>query len=464
MGLRLLLAVWLGKLAVRFSRALGGGGSTMPGRVALIVDPLTIRKLAHQCRRGAILVTGTNGKTTTSKMVSDILRRARYRVVHNRSGANLIYGVAAAFVQAANLLGRIRADYALVEVDEGTVRRVVDQLPLKAVLVTNFFRDQLDRFGELDHTVQLVSEGLSRAPYDVLIALNADDPLVAGLGPGRPQRILYYGIEDSRYASPTSEQSREIKPCQSCGATLKYDGFFYAHLGRYRCPHCGQTRPAPTVSVQSVTLRGVEGSDLSIGTDAGVFKVTITFPGLYNIYNALAAAAVTHGLGIPDRTVAAGLSTSAGSFGRMEVIRVAGKRVLLALVKNPAGIDAVIRTVLEDPHARHMVIAINDRFADGTDVSWLWDGDFERLAASGNPPESIITSGLRAADMAVRLKYAGYPSRRITIKNNLDDALQEGLARVEPGETLYFLPTYTAMLEVREAIRRRGYARHFWRV
>ncbi len=464
MDLRLLFAIWCGKLTVRLSRAMGGGGSTVPGRVALAIDPLVIRKLAYQCRRGAILVTGTNGKTTTSKMVSDILRRARYRVVHNRSGANLIYGVAAAFVQAANVFGRIRADYALVEVDEGTVRKVVDQLPLKAVLVTNFFRDQLDRFGELDHTVQLVSEGLSRAPYDALIALNADDPLVAGLGPGRPQRILYYGIEDSHYASPISEQSREIKPCQACGATLKYDSFFYAHLGRYRCPSCGQTRPTPTVSVQQVALRGVEGSDMILRTDTGDFKVNITFPGLYNVYNALAAAAVTHGLGIPDHTVATGLAKSAGSFGRMEVIRVDGKRVLLALVKNPAGIDAVIRTVLEDRRARHMVIAINDKFADGTDISWLWDGDFERLSASDHPPESVITSGIRAADMAVRLKYSGYPARRITIKNSLDDALQEGLARIDHGETLYFLPTYTAMLEVREIIRRRGYTRHFWRV
>jgi UDP-N-acetylmuramyl tripeptide synthase len=472
---RLIAAVWVGKLAMAASRVTGRGGSALPGRLALAIDPAVIRKLARDCRAGAVVVTGTNGKTTTAKMIAEILRVAGHRVAHNRSGANLASGVAAALVEAAGGAGRVCADIILAEVDEATVPAVIPDLPVRVAVVTNFLRDQLDRYGELDHTVRLVARGLARLPAGATLVLNADDPLVAGLADlagggsggasgaasgkagggsggasgaagGGVRRIVFFGLEDPRHATLVQERSKE------------------AHLGRNHCPHRGRDRPRPDVAAVAVGLRGADGSDITVTTPNGAFSTGIAPPGLYNVYNALAASAAAHALGLPEAVIAGGLAAADSSFGRMEAIEVGGgRRLRIALVKNPAGLDAVLGTVIADPCARHLIIAINDRHADGTDVSWLWDGDFERLAQADTPPE-IITSGRRAADMAVRLKYAGCPPGRITVRPRLDEAIGEGLARVREGETLYLLPTYTAMLEARDLMRRRGYARHFWQV
>ncbi|MGE5483949.1 MAG: MurT ligase domain-containing protein [Ignavibacteriales bacterium] len=461
MDIRGLLAIWMAKTATLASRAMGRGGSTFPGRVARIIDPLVLRKMAAQARAGNILITGTNGKTTTSRMISAVCRRAGLRVTSNRTGANLIYGVISAFVQSCDVLGRLRSDLGVIEVDEATMPAAAAELRPRGVVVTNFFRDQLDRFGELATTVLLVKRGLDVVPSgDSFVALNSDDPLAASLGRALGIGVTYFGIEDRSVFAGGLIQAADVKNCLDCDSPYEYDGVFYAHLGIYRCPSCGASRPAPDVALTGCSSHGT-GSSLRIRAPAGEFTVVLPVPGIYNAYNALAATACCLAMGLSVEQIRAGLETYAGSFGRMESIEIGGKRVLMALVKNPAGFNEVIRTVVEGPGDKHLVICINDNYADGTDVSWLWDVDFERLAGPCGV-QSVVTSGIRAEDMAVRLKYAGVDPVRLTIDNDLKKALQAGLSRAPEGGTLYILPTYTAMLDMRRIIHDMGHAKMFW--
>ncbi|MHB0886124.1 MAG: MurT ligase domain-containing protein [Bacillota bacterium] len=462
MGLRKLLAIWIGKLAVPLSRAFGRGGSTFPGSLARRVAPGILSALGAQLPRGVILVTGTNGKTTTARMIAAVLRAAGLRVVHNRSGANLITGVTAAFIDATGWRGRLGADIGLVECDEAAVPRAVGELPVRVMLVTNFFRDQLDRFGELAHPVELVRSGAARLGHDARLLLDADDPLVAGIGRSVKRPVTYYGLEDGRHGVREMAQSREAKHCLACGEPYEYSRYYYAHLGHYRCPKCGQQRPAPDIAATRVDLIDASGLELAIRSPKGDFAVRAALPGLYNAYNVLAATAAGLVAGVEPEAIAAGLAQVASSFGRMEPISVSGRRIIIALVKNPVGFNEVVRTILGDPDPIRLIVGINDNYADGTDISWLWDVDFERLAAAGDGVDFIVSSGIRAEDMAVRLKYAGVDSNKITVEDDLAAALAGALRGTAPGQNLYILPTYTAMLEVRRVIANMGYARPFW--
>lgn len=462
MGLRKILAIWTAKLAIGVSHLFGRGGSTFPGRLARRLAPGLLPVLAGQLPRGVVLITGTNGKTTTARMISGLLGAAGLRVVHNRSGANLITGVTAAFIAAADWRGRLAADIGLVECDEATVPKAVSELSVRVLVVTNFFRDQLDRFGELAHAVELVRSGAARLGPDAKLILNADDPQVASIGREVGLPAVYYGLEDGRHGTKEMVQSREAKHCLNCGEPYVYGHYFYAHLGQYRCPKCGQERPRPDVAATHVELLEARGVELAIRSPEADFTVRVALPGLYNAYNALAATTAGLAVGVEPEAIRRGLAGVVSSFGRMEPIDVGGRRVLIALVKNPAGFNEVVRTVLGDPDPKPLVIAINDNYADGTDVSWLWDVDFEQLATAGDGIDFIVTSGLRAEDMAVRLKYAGVETNKITVEDDLAAALGLALKRVGAGQTLYVLPTYTAMLGVRRVIAKMGYARHFW--
>jgi len=460
--LRLFVALVVGKLVVHLSRLSGRGGTTLPGRVARIIEPSILRRLARQCGAGRVVVSGTNGKTTTTSMLAAVLRAAGQDPVHNRTGANLISGVTASFLGRADLRGRVRAPWSLSEVDEATMPAAVSELQPRAALVTNVFRDQLDRYGEVEHTAALIRRGLERLPADALALLNADDPLVAWLGEGLKARVLYYGLEVDGRAAAAAYQPADVRNCLRCGAPYQYDVHYYAHLGRYRCPSCGWGRPAPDVAVTGLKRGGTQGSLLQVTSPFGTASLRLGLPGLYNVYNALAAAAATLALGFSPETVAAGLGDYATAFGRMETMHIEGRHVFMALIKNPAGCNEVLYTLLEDEGPKPLVIAINDNFADGVDVSWLWDADFEALAAAQGDIPFAVTSGLRAEDMAVRLKYAGFDPRRVSVERDLGGALKAALSRVPAGGTLYVLPTYTAMLEMRETVGRRGLVHHFW--
>lgn len=466
LDLRARLAVAAGSLAGGLSRLLGRGGSTLPGEVARRLDPAVLAKLARRHPRGNVLVTGTNGKTTTARLLANVLGAAGWRIAHNRSGANLVWGVTTAFLQAVGV-GRPR-DLGLAEVDEGNVPRVAEEIRPRAVVVTNFFRDQLDRYGELQHTVDLVRRGLLAMDAGGVAVLNADDPLVAALGEGLDRGVVYYGIDAAAGPGDAgAAQAADARHCVSCGRPYAYTVTRYAHLGDYRCPACGRGRPRPDVTVTEIEA-GEGGQHLRIATPAGEAWVNLPLPGLYNAYNAAAAAAAAFVLGVPLATVTQGLETAVASFGRMEVLSVGGRELVIALVKNPAGFNQVLETLLADRGGqKRLLIAINDLKADGTDVSWLWDVDFERLAARADEFAFLGTAGIRAEEMALRLKYAGVPAARLAAGEDaparpLGEALAAALAATPEGGRLWFLPTYTALMEARRALHRQGAARPFW--
>lgn len=446
------LAIIAGKLSARAIRALGAGlGSNLPGRLARRLSPGVLAKLATQCRSGIIAVSGTNGKSTTSGFLYSILRSAGFKTVHNRQGANLVTGITASIVEAASIDGKLDADYCLFEVDEASLPVVAAEVPLTAVVVTNLFRDQLDRFGELDTTAQLITKGILQHKSPAI--LNADDPNVAQLAPGC-QRI-FYGIQslapNHQHSSPGG--TMELSYCSQCGGEFSYDLIFYGQLGHYRCSSCQCSRPVPGISAEDVKVEH-SSSQFTLRIDGSPFKVHLSLPGLFNVYNALAAAALASWLGIAGVTIVQGLKTYMTLFGRSERLVIAGKSILIQLIKNPAGASQVVNAVAADKRGR-VLIAINDNLADGRDISWLWDAEFELLAGRNQP---IMVSGLRAQDMAVRLKYAGIPSERIVVRPQLDKALKEIVELAGPDETVWLLPTYTCLLELQKILKSMGHS------
>lgn len=483
--MRNLLAICAAKATMRVSRRLGHGGSSLPGLVALKIQPSILRRLADGLRRGTVIITGTNGKTTTARLLSTILQDAGYRLVRNHSGANLLSGLASAFLEASRG-GVVDADVALMEVDEATVPEAVQELRPLGLVVTNFFRDQLDRYGELDTTVALVGQGVDAMQGRGFVALNADDPLVASLGRGRDWHVTYYGVEDPACGTKTTTQTREQNHCLVCGRPLDYEVFYYGHLGRYGCPAGDFARPFPAVRATSVKLGGARGATFTLSAPGReAVPVEMPVPGLYNVYNGLAAISAALEIAVPLEKAAAAIGRAQASFGRMERIGIEGREALLALVKNPTGFNQVLRTIMEETlpggaveevpgqgqrpgpsqgPGRPFLMAINDRYADGTDVSWLWDVDFEVLSRPEARVSTVVASGIRAQDMALRLKYAGLPETLVRCVPNLAEALDLALAATPPGGTLYVTPTYTAMLELRDIISRRGFAPQFWEI
>ena len=461
-----LAAVAAGKVAGACTRLLRrGGGTALPGLVAAQVSPQLLRRFTRQLRQGALVVTGTNGKTTTSRMLGAVLETAGWRIIHNRSGSNLIRGLVATLVQASTWQGDLHADAGLFEVDEATIPAALAQIRPRLVLIGNLFRDQLDRYGEVDTVHRQWRAALAKLPAETWVVLNADDPSVAVLARDTPARVVTYGIDDPRQALSALPHAADAIRCPLCATPLLYSAVLLSHLGHYRCPQCGFARPAPDVAADAVTLHGTESLALAVRGPGGAFAVDVGVPGFYNAYNALAATAAALALDLPPATIQRGLSRFRAAFGRLERVTAGDKRLLLALVKNPVGFNEVLR-MLFPPGApaeapRHLLILINDLTADGRDVSWLWDVDFERLAGPG-AVATVTTAGLRAPDMANRLKYAGVDPARITVEPALDRALDGALAAVPAGGTLAVLPTYTAMLTFRELLHRRGWVGQFW--
>lgn len=463
LDLQLSSALAAGKFAGQISRRIGiGGGTTLPGSVAARLDPNALAKLAGRLARGSIVVTGTNGKTTTTRLISAILAAGGLRPIHNRAGANLLSGLTAALVNRASVVGSVPGEVGLFEVDEAVLPDAIARIRPRVLLVTNLFRDQLDRYGEVDYLAGVWRAAVAKLPADSTLVLNADDPLVASLGPDAPCRVVYFGIDDSRLGDSVLEHAADARRCHACGAPYDYAVAYYGHVGVYRCPGCGRARPVPDVSARTVTLDGLAGAALTLATPQGDIALRIRLPGVYNVYNALAATAVGLAFGVPVAPLTAAVEGFVAAFGRVERVAVGDRTIFLALVKNPVGFNQVIRTVFPASAAaepRNALIYINDLFADGTDISWLWDVDFERLAGTAG---FVLTSGTRAEDMLVRLKYAGVDAARLDLVKDVEAALRAGLDRTPVGGTLYVLPTYTAMLDVRAVLSRWGCVERFW--
>jgi len=466
--LRRAAATIAGKAALELSRRLGrGGGTQLPGVVARRVAPNVLQDLASALPQGVVLVTGTNGKTTTARMLAAILKAEHLRVLHNRAGANLITGLTATAVANSDLFGRPRADIGLFETDEAHLPAAIRETQPRVVLMLNLFRDQLDRYGEVDTIAKRWRVALETLPQSSTVVLNADDPAVAYLGQGLHCRVVYYGLEDVRHGIEGVQHMADSQFCRRCGTAYVYAPAFYGHIGHYHCPNCGLARPRPQVRLERLTLSGIAGSQLAIMAEPGVFDVRLPVPGLYNALNALAAATAALQLGAAPAMIRGALESFTAAFGRIERISIAGRDVLIALIKNPVGASETVRMITTTPSAQqaadavplHLLVIINDKIADGTDVSWLWDANFEQLAGR---VAQVVVSGTRAADMAVRLKYAGVDAESIVTETDLGLALDRILTLAPADQPLYLLPTYTAMLELRAELARRGLVKPFW--
>lgn len=449
--------VGLARLAGRLSRSSGrGGGTTLPGRMLVRMAPDAIDRLATRLDGGSIVVSSTNGKTTTAGMIAGILQASGRVPVHNRAGSNMHWGVATALLEQSG-------DEGLFELDEAWLPRVAPHLRPRLLVLGNLFRDQLDRYGELERLADEWADLVSRLAGSCEFALNADDPLIADLGRDRELRrrpgVTYFGIEDASQALPELQHAHDAKHCRRCGAPYAYERAFVGHLGHYRCPNCHADRPTPEIAATEIELRGISGSRVRVATPEGEVALELPLPGLYNVYNALAALAAGLRSGVPLQQVREGLESMRAVFGRVETIDVASKPVSILLIKNPAGANEVLRTLtLESSNGGiDLWLALNDRIADGRDVSWIWDADFELLSEG---VRRAICAGTRAAEMALRLKYAGWPEDAIEVIEPIETSLDAAVSAAP--ERLFALPTYTALLELRTLLADRGLAADFW--
>jgi UDP-N-acetylmuramyl tripeptide synthase len=463
--------ITLARAAGALSRVTGrGGGTSLPGKLLLRLRPDAISVLGAQLGRGSAVISATNGKTTTAGMVAGVLAQAGVATVHNHAGANMPGGVAAALAGEARH-GRIDGDrLGLFEVDEAWLDTIVDQLRPHTVVLGNLFRDQLDRYGELEALADEWAALVAARADDVRFVLNADDPLVADLGRDSEGRarpgVVYFGVEDRSQALPEAEHAFDAKHCRRCGTAYEYAAVYLGHLGDYTCPSCGSARPRPQVAARRVELEGMSGSRVAFDTPAGEIELTLPLPGLYNVYNALAATACCLRLGVAPSDIRAGLESFAAAFGRAETIRVGDRSVSILLIKNPAGANEVFRTLtaqrsgaVADGQPLDLWITLNDGIADGRDISWIWDADFEVLASR---VKRVVCSGTRADELALRLKYAGVEPGRLEVVPDLARGLDVSVSS-DGGRPLYALPTYTALLELRDLLADRGHAPPFWR-
>jgi UDP-N-acetylmuramyl tripeptide synthase len=437
------------RAAGALSRLAGrGGGTTLPGKLLWKLDPAAIDRLAAGLPQGSVAVSATNGKTTTTTMLAEILGPS-IRVAHNASGANLVSGVASTLLRARD------AQLGLFEVDEGALPEVARRIRPKALLLANLFRDQLDRYGELEIVAARWRAAVADLP-DAALVVNGDDPQVASLA--RPGGRVF-GLDDPRVARPALQHAADSKYCLRCGTPYVYAAAYVGHLGDYRCPNCGHARPRLDVVAREVELHGLDGAAFTLSAREGDTRVELALPGLYNVYNALGAAALALSLGVGLDDVRAGLGRFSAAFGRFERIGIGDKRLLMLLIKNPAGANEAIRTLVEAGGPRIAVIALNDAIADGRDVSWIWDVDFEPLASG---LDRLVATGSRAAELALRFAYGGVERTRIEVVPALEAALDRGLELTEPGQELTVLPTYTAMLALRKTVASRGHVTNYW--
>ena len=456
MDVRLAAAVAVGRGTARVSRLLGrGGGTALPGLVAERLDPRVTSKLAQSYRGGAVTITGTNGKTTASRMLASILEEAGAPFMHNREGSNLMRGIASTLLAAKRPRKADRA-VLLLEVDEATLPAATAAVQPRIMVFTNLFRDQLDRYGEVDSVASLWREALAVNRGTPTLVLNADDPSVAELGLEWPGRVHWFGLDDEAF-STSAAGAFDARWCRQCGSTFAYSRRYFAHVGHWRCKGCGRERPVPGTEAQGLAL-SLEGGRFSV---PGIGEVRMPLTGTYNVYNALAAIAAARELGAGAEDIVRGLARVEAAFGRQEVATIDGRKVVLLLTKNPAGANEVLRllsAIAGDGAGVNVAALLNDRFADGQDVSWTWDVDYELLAGK---VARCWAGGDRAADMALRLKYAGWPEP-LSVAESPAELIDAVLSGTAPGERVFAIHTYTAMLEFREELERRGAVKPFW--
>lgn len=513
-SLRAGFAVVAGRTAGAISRRLHlGGGTSVVGVVAQQVYPNIVNHLATQLEHGSVLITGTNGKTTTSSFMAAIVRDGGLRVWQNREGSNLVRGIASSLVIRALPSGNLRRSgraISILEVDEAALPQITAEVSPRVIVFTNLFRDQLDRYGEVDSVISHWQRAIKNLPETTILVLNADDPAIARLGEDFPGKVLYYGIDDPAldlHAQQDDENRIQVidtRACPRCGSEYEYDLRFYSHMGHYSCPKCGTSRPQPDVQATSVQIDSFDRLRVRVTAQDQPHDITVPLPGLYNVYNALAAATAAVALGIAWEPITSGIEQFKPAFGRGERIQVDGRTLRLLLAKNPTGFNEVIRTLFSDSIPQQVLFVLNDNIADGRDISWIWDVDFERIAGHST---RLTVTGTRALDLALRLKYAGIAEEHITIvpqhplrasqpkggntaqrkrkkrgkhpeeeikheqsqpENGqvrvygLKNAIATALEQTPEGETLFVVPTYTGLLEVHRELESQGLTPRYW--
>ncbi len=444
----------VGELARRAGR---GGGTSLPGKVLTRLEPQAIQRLSARLAQGSVIISATNGKTTTAAMAASVLERAGVPLVHNSAGANMAGGVASTLLAAARRGDGIDGELGLFEVDEFWLDRVAPQLRPRVVTLGNLFRDQLDRYGELETIADRWAAMVAGLPPSARLAANADDPLIADLGRGHPGAV-FFGVQDPAMAIPEMQHASDSKRCRNCGAPYVYEAIYLGHLGVYHCPSCGRGRPEPVVAARRIVLDATRSASFELHTPDGTATIALPLPGLYNVYNALAAAALCHALGVGLTAIADGLERVSAAFGRAERVVIGDHELSILLIKNPAGANEILRTLALEAGELDLLGVLNDRTADGRDISWIWDADFELIAGS---VRRMTCAGTRAAELALRLKYAGVPTDRLRVVDDLGAALDAALATASDVR-LFALPTYTALLELRQELERRGHVDAFW--
>lgn len=430
--IRNIIAIIVCKLLIIAGKLAGKKGSSAPGGIALKISPYVLKDLASQVKKDIIVVCGTNGKTTTNNLIYTLLKSKGYRVVGNIIGANMLPGIACSFIDHASVFGKLNADYAAIECDEASLRRIVPFVTPDKLIITNLFRDQLDRFGEVDITISLLNEALNKLPQTKLI-LNGDDPLSAHFGKNRD--CIYFGIDEC--CNLGMRETKEGRYCAVCGEELSYNYTHYSQLGDYFCTKCGFKRPELRFIAKDIDMS--QGLDFSIYVSGEKYSFNLNYRGFYNIYNILASVAALEECGEDISNLEAVFKAYKPQIARMEPFNINGKIAVLNLAKNPAGFNQAIATVLSDTRKKDVLIALNDGPGDGIDVSWIWDVDFEKLSEANLT--SLTASGIRKDDLALRLKYAGFEN--INVKENNKQTLSEVVSG--EGEVSYILVNYTAM-------------------
>lgn len=441
----------LARLVGQVSRAAGrGGGTTLPGRALLRIEPDAMERLGRDLDAGSILVSATNGKTTSSAMLARILEVSGSTVLANSAGSNMPWGI------VTTLLGE-RGSIGVFEVDEAWLPDVARALQPGVILLGNLFRDQLDRYGETEALADSWARLAAEMPPSTRFILNADDPMVAAVGSSARSEPIFFGIEDPSVSIDSIPHASDARRCRICDRKLTFGRTFLGHLGIYRCTGCGWKRPTPDFSADRIELIGSEGIRATVRFDGEEVPLHLPLPGLYNLYNALGAVATSVALGIPPGDAVESLASIPPVFGRAERLEIAGKDVAIFLIKNPTGANEVLRAISSEGDELDLWVALNDRIADGRDVSWVWDADLELLAGRIG---SITCSGTRAAELGLRLKYAGVPAERITISTDISRSFDQAVGRAD--QTLFTLPTYTALLELKGHISRAHGLEEFW--
>ena len=455
MRVRIILAILACKSMRIALRILRRGGTALPGKVAMRLCPDLLRYLAKGVK--CVAITGTNGKTTCSRMLEQVFIDSSAAYFSNKSGSNLMQGITAEFALNATITGKPKRKYAIIECDEGASKKVFEYIDPAAVLVTNVFSDQLDRFGNVGATLEKIKSGVKNAP-NAVVCLNADDSLVSSIADGIPNKVIYFGVGVGVLEGHKGETS-DAPSCIRCATPYEYDYATYGHLGGFRCPNCGYARRHSDITVTGLIARDADSQTVRIDAFGEITDVTINIPGDYNIYNAAGMIAASTAMGFSIDDAKGALLRFELGFGRMEKLVLNGRNVRMILVKNPVGCNQALNYLCGVPGDILLVVCLNDRIADGTDVSWIHEANFEMLIGIGERLRGVFVCGTRSEDMAQRLRTAGIPEDIMRVFADERDVLEAALVQDSP---VCILPTYTAMLELRGIMHRRYGIKEFW--